>query len=189
MPRRSPSFAPALRALSLFPRFSRWATTSVQARHLGRGLSLRQLAALGAIRSGATSPSQIARRLLVTPAVVTGLLDRLERHGYVQRETSSDDRRRQRLVLTGEGKAVAQEVRHALALELAAQLEGASPAELAELDRALDQLERVIGALEERMGSASDEDAAPDEDDDTKEDAAPGSKPVRRKRRRPEMSR
>jgi hypothetical protein len=62
-----------------------------------------------------------------------------------------------------------------------AQLEDATPAELAELERALDRLEQALGALEERSG------AAPEEDDDAKE-AAPESEAAKRKRRRPEMT-
>ncbi|MFY0576284.1 MarR family transcriptional regulator [Cystobacter fuscus] len=95
-------------------RLQRWAATSVQANQLSGELSLRQLTMLYAIQQGISSPKLLARRLLVTPAVITGLLDRLERRGYVRREPEPDDRRRLRMVLTEAGLAVSQQVRRAL---------------------------------------------------------------------------
>ncbi|WNG22119.1 MarR family transcriptional regulator [Cystobacter fuscus] len=138
-------------------RLNRWAATSVQANQLSGELSLRQLTMLYAIRQGISSPRLLARRLLVTPAVITGLLDRLERRGYVRREADPDDRRRLRMVLTEAGLAVSQQVRQALTGDLAAQFASASPAELKELGRALDLVERALGALEQRMPSPPEE--------------------------------
>ncbi|PTL84882.1 MarR family winged helix-turn-helix transcriptional regulator [Vitiosangium sp. GDMCC 1.1324] len=154
MTRSDPTIDYALRALRLLPRFHRWAAASVQANHLGGELSLRQLTVLYSIRDGISSPGQLARRMLVTPAVITGLLDRLERRGYVRRETEPDDRRRLRMVLTESGLAVGQEVRQALAQQMAAQFASASSSELKELGRALDLLERSLGALEKLTPTA-----------------------------------
>ncbi len=44
-------------------------------------------------RSGQVTPTLLATRLGLTSGAVTGLLDRLERAGFVQRERSSKDRR------------------------------------------------------------------------------------------------
>lgn len=44
-------------------------------------------------QAGPLSPSVLARRLGQHPATVTGILDRLERDGWVTRERDSDDRR------------------------------------------------------------------------------------------------
>lgn len=44
-------------------------------------------------RSGGIGPSALARRLGVHPATLTGLLDRLESGGWVQRERQGGDRR------------------------------------------------------------------------------------------------
>jgi len=143
----------ALQALKLIPRLYRWAVASVQANHLGRDLSLRQLGVLYALREGVSSPGQLARQLRVTPAVVTGLIDRLERHGYVRREAETGDRRRFRLVLTETGLAVSLEVQQALATQLAGQFASASPEELKELGRSMNLVERALLALEERTPS------------------------------------
>ncbi|WP_257447568.1 MarR family winged helix-turn-helix transcriptional regulator [Archangium lipolyticum] len=157
MTRSVPPIEHAERALQLMSRLHRWAATSVQASQLRGELSLRQLTMLYAIRQGIFSPRLLARRLLVTPAVITGLLDRLERQGYVRREADPDDRRRLRMVLTEAGLAVSQQVQQALTGDLAAQLASASPAELKELGRALDLVERALGALEQRTPPPSEE--------------------------------
>src|ERR1700759_4708504 len=44
-------------------------------------------------RYGPLSPSVLARRAGLHPATMTGVLDRLERAGWVVRERSADDRR------------------------------------------------------------------------------------------------
>ncbi len=165
MTRSNPPIEHAERALLLMSRLHRWAATSVQANHLSGELSLRQLTMLYAIHQGISSPKLLARRLLVTPAVITGLLDRLERQGYVRREADPDDRRRLRTVLTEAGLAVSQQVRQALTGDLAAQFESASPAELKELGRALDLVERALVALEQRTPSPSEEGLEDDEEE------------------------
>lgn len=52
--------------------------------------------------SGAMT-GNIARSLHVTPAVVTGMIDLLERGGYVRREADAEDRRVVRVVITKSG--------------------------------------------------------------------------------------
>ncbi|MCY0991042.1 MarR family transcriptional regulator [Nannocystis sp. ILAH1] len=148
MPRPDPRMQLALQALALFPRFTRWAATRVQGGELGRGLSLRQFAVFAALRAGNRSPSEVAARLNVTPAVVTGLVDRLERRGYVRREVSPGDRRRYSLRITEAGERVCDEVQQALAQQLAAQFAGASAEALAECSRALIRIEQAVAALE-----------------------------------------
>jgi DNA-binding MarR family transcriptional regulator len=80
--------------LDIVPRLNRWAEASVARAAGEKRLSLRQLSALTMIESEKTTLGDVARRLMVTPAVVTGLIDRLERRGYVRRINSTDDRRR-----------------------------------------------------------------------------------------------
>src|SRR5947208_1034270 len=49
---------------------------------------------LGLLRDhGAMSPSELGERLIVTRATVTGVIDSLERRGFVRRERDHDDRR------------------------------------------------------------------------------------------------
>jgi DNA-binding MarR family transcriptional regulator len=67
---------------------------------------------LGLLRDhGPMSPSELGERLIVTRATVTGLLDSLERRGYVRRTAHPSDRRSLVVELTPEGTAVLQQVR------------------------------------------------------------------------------
>jgi DNA-binding MarR family transcriptional regulator len=134
--------------LDIVPRLNRWAEASV-ARAAGENrLSLRQLSALTMIESEQTTLGDVARRLMVTPAVVTGLIDGLERRGYVRRINSTDDRRRVLLALTDEGRAAAESVSSQLRADLASALGTFSPGELEQLDESLALLRPVASELE-----------------------------------------
>jgi len=113
-------------------------------------LSVRQYAALCGIHEGAASPGELARLWRVTPAVITGIVDRLEKRGLVRREIDPRDRRRQRLALTEAGRAASEGVERALVDDLANQLVTAAPVELDELNRAIALLHRTFAALEAR---------------------------------------
>jgi DNA-binding MarR family transcriptional regulator len=136
------------RLLRLMPRFQRWAATTVQANRGGQDLSLRQLAVIYFIREGAVFPSELARQLRISPAVVTGLLDRLAQRGYVQRLADASDRRRLRLALTDAGLAASVTVEHLLSRDVAEHLSHVPAADLESVARVLDLLERVVDALE-----------------------------------------
>jgi DNA-binding MarR family transcriptional regulator len=55
------------------------------------------------------SPTTISERLFVTTASTTSLLDTLEKRGLVTRTTDPDDRRRQLVAITDEGRAIVDE--------------------------------------------------------------------------------
>jgi len=52
--------------------------------------------------------NKIGEHMLVTPANITGLVDRLERRGYIERVEKSTDRRIVRIKLTRKGKILYQ---------------------------------------------------------------------------------
>ena len=67
---------------------------------------------LGILRDhGAMSPSELGERLIVTRATVTGLLNSLERRGFVKRSTNPADRRSLVVEITPDGLAVLQALR------------------------------------------------------------------------------
>ena len=67
---------------------------------------------LGLLRDhGDLSPSELGQRLIVTRATVTGVVDSLERRGYVRRMPNPADRRSVLVELTPDGRRVVQEVR------------------------------------------------------------------------------
>jgi DNA-binding MarR family transcriptional regulator len=110
---------------------------------------MRQYAALHGIRDGANSPGELARLWQVTPAVITGIIDRLERRGLVRREPDPEDRRRLQLALTAAGQAANDAVERTLTAELAAQLANVSDAQRDELRRSLALLQRIFAAGDE----------------------------------------
>lgn len=86
---------------------------------------------LGLLRdNGPLTPTEIGERLIVTRATVTGLLDSLERRGYVRREPHATDRRSLVVELTPEGAATVQQVRTIIHGQETAWLEAFSDAEL-----------------------------------------------------------
>jgi DNA-binding MarR family transcriptional regulator len=67
---------------------------------------------LGILRDhGTMPPSELGDRLQVTRATVTGVVDSLERRGFVRRAANPADRRSLLLELTPAGRAVVQELR------------------------------------------------------------------------------
>lgn len=168
------------RIFDLLPLLRRFVTAGVTLAGVDLGISLRQFAALRGIRDGATSPGELARLWQVTPAVITGIVDRLESRGLVRREADPDDRRRLRLVLTDAGLRASDEMEHGLTGELASQLLAATLAELEELERSLELLQRAFTDLNARMPGSEPycvDDQMPIWEDDSLNDE--GSRPAR----------
>lgn len=67
---------------------------------------------LGILRDhGTMPPSELGEHLQVTRATVTGVVDSLERRGFVRRSSNPVDRRSLLVEITPEGLAVVQELR------------------------------------------------------------------------------
>lgn len=135
-------------ALSLSPRLSRWVQTRVQEDEES-DLSLRQLTTLQFIDSPDTTLGDVARNLMVTPAVVTGLIDRLERRGYVRRVGSLFDRRRVHLELTTAGEDARDHAENRLASEIERFIGELSESEIERLNDGLSLLNTVLTRLEQ----------------------------------------
>lgn len=131
----------------IVPTLNRWAESVALAQSNGAELSLRQVTALAMIKDEQPTLGELARRLRVTPAVVTGLVDRLERRGYVSRSASTEDRRRIHLILTEEGKAIAAAVQQRIASDFAIALADIDEATLKEMARALREVERIADTI------------------------------------------
>lgn len=146
---RPDPYACARQTLAMLPSLRQWVSGRVQEAGSCEGISLRQVAALRGIQEGVTSPGDLARLWRVTPAVITGILDRLERRNLVRREPDPRDRRRQRLALTPEGAQIGCHVDELLTRALAERLAAQSNEELEELQRSLHVLVRVFRDLGE----------------------------------------
>jgi DNA-binding MarR family transcriptional regulator len=87
---------------------------------------------LGQLRDhGPMPPSELGERLIVTRATVTGLVDSLERRGYVARSANPADRRSILVAITPAGLAVAQQVRELIHRNEKAWMAPLTEAELA----------------------------------------------------------
>ncbi len=140
--------AAASTILDVVPQINRWAETRVSRSAEGFRLSLRQLSALSMIEDEKTTLGDVARALRVTPAVVTGLIDRLENRGYVRRINSTEDRRRVLLALTPAGREAADDARAQLVNELGDALESLNSSELGSVTSAMTSLRPVAKELE-----------------------------------------
>jgi len=135
-------------ALTLSPRLSRWVQTRVQ-EDSDSDLSLRQLTTLQYINSPDTTLGDVARNLMVTPAVVTGLIDRLERRGYVRRVGSLFDRRRVHLELTTAGEDARDHAENRLATEMERYISALANDDIDRLNDGLALLNSVLNRLEQ----------------------------------------
>lgn len=133
--------------LWLQPRFTRWAMARVPQQPSAGDLSFQQLTVLYLVRTEGVTLAELARRCMVAPTVITGIVDRLERQGLIRREADPHDRRVNRLVLTEEGVRVSLAVEQGLAGEVAACLNDFTTKELRELGRGLELLDRVTTKL------------------------------------------
>ncbi|MGN6128271.1 MAG: MarR family winged helix-turn-helix transcriptional regulator [Humibacter sp.] len=102
---------------------------------------------------GPASPSALARRAGVHPATMTGVIDRLEKGGWIQRERAKDDRRA--VVISVRPEAIGAVFRHydGMNSQLDAVCDSYSPAELeliaSFLERAADAGRRAVAEFSE----------------------------------------
>jgi DNA-binding MarR family transcriptional regulator len=84
----------------------------------------------------------------MSPAAMSGYVDRLERAGLVQRTPDPNDRRRHGLSVTAEAERVLRSVRSRRTAWLAARLERLSPEQLEAVDAAVEPLLALIEDVE-----------------------------------------
>jgi DNA-binding MarR family transcriptional regulator len=87
---------------------------------------------------------ELAARERMSPAGMSGHVDRLVEAGLVERTPSLVDRRRVGLTLTAEGQRVRRSVKHRRTAWLASRLRGLSANELEAIDRAIEPLQELI---------------------------------------------
>jgi MarR family 2-MHQ and catechol resistance regulon transcriptional repressor len=98
-------------------------------------------------------PNELADRLIITRASVTGLVDSLERRGYVTRRRHPTDRRMLLIELTDTGRQVAREFRPIVHQHQKAWLEVLSPEEQSQLIESLHRLQASLKREEEGMAA------------------------------------
>jgi len=72
-----------------------------------------QVLALVSIQErGGCTLTELKKEMHVSAPTITGIIDRLERDGYVKRTTDQDDRRVKNVVLTRKGEGIVQQFRN-----------------------------------------------------------------------------
>jgi DNA-binding MarR family transcriptional regulator len=105
------------------------------------GLTWPQWMVLKAIaRDGRRTVRELADVLQVTPANITGIVDRMERDGLVTRSRSSEDRRVVYVRLTERGHEKTAEVKGCANAVLTGMFDGWSDADVAAFRRLLEQV-------------------------------------------------
>jgi DNA-binding MarR family transcriptional regulator len=85
-------------------------------------------------------PADLGNRLLVQPPSVTGLIDRLERLGYVRRNEHYEDLRGKEVRLTESGRAVVERILPGHPMQIASVMRGLDEEELKQLHSLLQRL-------------------------------------------------
>ena len=103
------------------------------------GVTAAQFQALQVLAQGPqpVTPARLAQALAQETQSATGLLDRMERQGWVARHFDLPDRRQIRVALTDAGHSVLLEATAAAQPAFDRLIEGLAPAELATLARLL----------------------------------------------------
>ena len=111
------------------------------------GVSAPQVACLMALLdNGPTSPSQIAKKIMVESSTVTGIIDRLEQKGFVTRTRVSQDRRVITVDLTETGRRLAENAPPPIQHKIVKGLRRLDEADRAQIIEALSRLTEMIDA-------------------------------------------
>lgn len=109
------------------------------------GLSMVEIAVLEHLQSsGELTPGQIGERLALSSGTVTGLIDRLERGGYIERARHPQDRRSVVIRPVGPQTAQVRDARGSMSQELSTLAAGLSEAEREVVVRYLEQAAAAI---------------------------------------------
>ncbi|MBF6329884.1 MarR family winged helix-turn-helix transcriptional regulator [Nocardia transvalensis] len=100
------------------------------------GLTMQQAELLCLVSGRPPSFGELASALGCDKTNVTGLVDRLERRGFLSRETDPADRRVSRIVITEQGQKMRHDIRAAFEHELSTRLPATDRAQLVALAHA-----------------------------------------------------
>lgn len=117
------------------------------------GLSPADLSALAMLVEDVLGPAELARRLDVSTAAATGIVDRLEARGFVERRPIPGDRRRTGVHVTEQGRVSHSDLLRPMVDGLAALEEGWGANERAAVERYLAGAVEVIAQAVADVGS------------------------------------
>jgi DNA-binding MarR family transcriptional regulator len=85
--------------------------------------------------------ADLGRRMAIEPATLTGIVQRLERDGWVRRDCDPDNRRLQRVWLTEKARAAMPALRRVQSRRRRCIFSGFSPEDMARLEELLERME------------------------------------------------
>jgi len=133
---------PATSLARVVPQIGRWVERTL-AQH-DPPLTVAQYLALDQLDRGAVGASDLARAASISRSAVSQLVGALRTAGWVERGPAEDDRRRQALVLSDQGRRVLRSARRLLRDELAPLAADLPKPEADALARSLDALDAAL---------------------------------------------
>ena len=112
------------------------------------GITFRQFQVLAWLAyDGELSQTELARRMMVEPPTLVGILDRMQREGWIERRNCALDRRRKRLALRPDAAPVWSKVVRCLTQVRAQATSGMSTREVATLKKLLAKVRGNLGEV------------------------------------------
>ena len=98
------------------------------------------------IQYGPLSSAELSRKLFVTPSNMTGIIDRLEKKGHIERIRKQDDRRVILISLTEKGGRLGKNIPDSIEKKLISGLADLDPEEVRNLLEAINQVLCLVDA-------------------------------------------
>ena len=160
----------AARMVQTLPSFGQWATAVRDFETPHGKLGYRQAAILyglrhGLIADGPVSPSMLADYFGVQPSVITRVLVRLDKGGFISRCTDPIDRRGQSVRITDLGTAISVSIEEQFVNGMLDSMAFASDAELTTLRQSLPILIRIAADLDAKRRRSRPSQLRSDADD------------------------
>ena len=96
------------------------------------------------IKKGAQSSADLSRQMYVTPSNITGIIDRLEKKGFVERIRKQGDRRVALITLTDSGQELGKTIPDPIEKKFVNQLADLEPEHMQILAMAMNQILNLI---------------------------------------------
>jgi MarR family transcriptional regulator, transcriptional regulator for hemolysin len=131
-----------------------WLTMATQAFHRAlseevapHGITYRQSMVLGWLAlEGELSQAELASKMMVEPPTLVGILDRMERDGWITRNGCPSDRRKKLIRATTAAEPVWEKIAHGGRRARARAANGLSPDELETLKLLLERVTQNLGS-------------------------------------------
>jgi DNA-binding MarR family transcriptional regulator len=111
------------------------------------GITGPQLWALKTIsKAGSLSLGELSKKMYLHPSTVTGVVDRLQKKGYVSRDRTQKDRRVVKVLLTSQGKRLVKKAPNPVQGEMIHGLRRMKQGELRKIHESVDKLVGIAEA-------------------------------------------